>query len=141
MQSDRDLLRQALETLDAIAVHGDVACVVAPEKEFWLQPIITALRERLAQPEQAPVAWTPQVWWQFRPDGTLEFQKIKRTPNGAWEDYTTPPRREWVGLTDEECIAAIDEYFNFALDHGNVSDRSVLRYARAIEAKIKDKNA
>jgi hypothetical protein len=41
-----------------------------------------------------PVAWTPQVWRQFRPDGTLEFQKIKRTPNGEWEDYTAPPKRE-----------------------------------------------
>ena len=44
--------------------------------------------------QQEPVAWTPQVWRQFRPDGTLEFQKIKRTPNGEWEDYTAPPKRE-----------------------------------------------
>ena len=47
-----------------------------------------------AKREQKPVAWTPQVWRQFRPDGTLEFQKIKRTPNGEWEDYTAPPKRD-----------------------------------------------
>jgi hypothetical protein len=52
----------------------------------------------------------------------------------------SPLVREWVPLTDEECIAAIDEDFNFALDHGNVSDRSVIRYARAIEAKLRERN-
>ena len=41
--------------------------------------------------------------------------------------YTTPPaQREWVGLTDEE-IAKLDCY-----DH--------LKFARAIEAKLKEKN-
>ena len=51
------------------------------------------------------------------------------------------PRREWVGLTGEECVDAIDEDFDFGLDNGNVSNAYVIRYARAIETKLKEKNA
>jgi len=43
--------------------------------------------------------------------------------------YTTPPQRTWVGLTDEE-ISAIDWKSNETLHD----------FARAIEAKLKDKN-
>ena len=59
--------------------------------------------------------------------------------------YTTPqaqPAREWVGLMDEELIAAIYELegFAFGLDNGNMSDGAVLEYARIVEAKLKEKN-
>ena len=51
-------------------------------------------------------------------------------------------KREWVGLTDEELIAAIYdlEGFAFGLDNGNMSDGAVLEYARIVEAKLKEKN-
>ena len=51
-------------------------------------------------------------------------------------------QRQWVGLTDEEMAAAIYELegFAFGLDNGNVSERAVLRYARLVEAKLKEKN-
>lgn len=48
--------------------------------------------------------------------------------------------RPWVGLTDEEIVASIDDDFDFGLDNGNVSNRSVIKYVRAIEAKLKEKN-
>jgi hypothetical protein len=47
---------------------------------------------------------------------------------------------EWVALTDEEIEGAIDEGFAFGLDDGNVSNKYVIRYARIIEAKLKEKN-
>jgi len=47
---------------------------------------------------------------------------------------------EWVGLTDDEIEGAIDEGFAFGLDDGNVSNKYVIRYARVIEAKLKEKN-
>lgn len=31
--------------------------------------------------------WEPKIWRQFDKNGMLEFQKIKRTPDGEWEDY------------------------------------------------------
>jgi hypothetical protein len=62
---------------------------------------------------------------------------IKRLPNGGIEvvaveyapySYTTPPQRTWVGLTDDEISA---------LSKGHIV-RST--YARAIEAKLKERN-
>ena len=49
--------------------------------------------------------------------------------------YTTPPRREWMGLTDEEVMTLDDQtHFHEAHDW-------TLRFARAIEAKLREKNA
>ena len=45
--------------------------------------------------------------------------------------YTAPPKREWQGLTDEETLALV------AYSHPLMSKLSV---ARAIEAKLKEKN-
>lgn len=54
------------------------------------------------------------------------------------QDYVRP----WVGLTDEEAENAIDEVggFAFGLNDGNVSNKTVVLYAKAIEAKLKEKN-
>jgi len=48
--------------------------------------------------------------------------------------------RPWVGLTVEEIEGAIDDGFAFGLNDGNVSNEYVIRYARVIEAKLKEKN-
>ena len=53
------------------------------------------------------------------------------------QDYVRP----WVGLTDKEIEDAIDDGFAFGLDDGNVSNQTVIRYVRVIEAKLKEKNA
>ncbi len=45
--------------------------------------------------------------------------------------YTTPPQRTWVGLTDEEIM---DLYFD------GFSISKLTEFARAIEAKLKEKN-
>ena len=86
-----------------------------------------------AQPEQEPVAWgcsrfieddnglqigtdEPELaWGKFAPDD-----------NGWWPLYTTPPKRPWVGLTDEE----IESCANWRW----------MTTCRAIEAKLKEKN-
>ena len=49
-------------------------------------------------------------------------------------------QKEWVELTDEEIESAIDDGFAFGLNDGNVSNEFVIRYARAIEAKLKELN-
>ena len=48
--------------------------------------------------------------------------------------YTMPPKKEWVGLTDEEIL---EEYRQSYGDDGNLTD---VYFARAIEAKLKEKN-
>jgi len=43
---------------------------------------------------------------------------------------TTPPQREWVGLTDEEIHST----------QGYQETREMYRFAKAVEAKLKEKN-
>ena len=49
-----EALKLALEALEAIHTHADVACVVTPDGAVYLQPAITAIKEALAQPAQEP---------------------------------------------------------------------------------------
>jgi hypothetical protein len=72
------------------------------------------------------------VAWHY-PDGkpdqcTTDKEYAEKDP--AW----TPMyyKHEWVGLTDEE----IDECFQFIIE----DDSQAIKFARAIEAKLKEKN-
>lgn len=120
--------------------------------------------------------WEPQIMRTYI-HGELIEQKIKRTPNGDWEDYplaqpepepvawtiagkirdwskdfsafrtqlyvrpvyTDPPRREWQSLTDEE-IGDVIEASEITLKNYCSEDKQT-EYARAIEAKLKERNA
>jgi hypothetical protein len=46
--------------------------------------------------------------------------------------YTAPTKREWVGLTDEEIWGSGSRL--------SLSERGIREFARAIEAKLKEKN-
>jgi hypothetical protein len=78
---------------------------------------IETLRARLAQPEPEPVAWM-----------MLENKLVPI--------HTAPPQREWQGLTDEERLRCFDDVdwnkVDWCPDHE--------QYAKAIEAKLKEKN-
>lgn len=123
--------RQALEALErCVATCFDQRAheQVMSRPEHFVNQNITALRERLAQPGQEPVAWV--TGWH---DGRCVIRAANPSailPIGI-ALYTTPPRREWVGLTDEELHGVIraGEY------------DSMEEFARAIEAKLKEKNA
>ena len=55
-----------------------------------------------------------------------------------WRQNTTPPKREWVGLTDEEI-----QEFGYAAEKFDASNSEWFDrwgFARAIEAKLKEKN-
>ena len=93
---------------------------------------IEALRARLEQPEPEPVAWFMEGTFE---DGAPSFTQVCETdPEFYVPLYTTPPQREWQGLTDEEYEAMAEHYVtNCYFD--------TLEYARAIEAKLKEKNA
>ena len=59
---------------------------------------ITAIKEALAQPEQGPVAWISTG-----PARMIHWTADKPAYGDDWVPlYTTPPQREFVGLTDEE---------------------------------------
>jgi hypothetical protein len=105
--TDRELMQQALEALEIESKGYN-------DKVVRNRGIITALRDRLAQPEQEPGA----VYGVGIDVG--EF---------------IPPRREWVGLTEEEIAVICGECAASAHRADDIS------YARAIEAKLREKNA
>ena len=85
-----------------------------------------ALRQALAEPEQEPVAWVlhRELFW------PSEYEVISEAGDNAIPLYTAPPKREWVGLTDDEFESILkqhNEAFPFAV-------------YQSIEAKLKEKN-
>lgn len=59
--------------------------------------------------------------------------------SGLWTEtplYTPQPKSEWVGLTDEE-VWETDDYKRAITDE---ETRWLYRFARAIEAALKEKN-
>ena len=101
----------------------------------WSEPRNEALRERmealrqaLSQPEQEPVAWGMQ-----RKDGVIidvicPEEHAREPGDYTIPLYTAPPKRELVGITYDEVyefVCTTDSYINLA---------------RAIEAKLKEKN-
>jgi hypothetical protein len=56
--TDRELMQQALDALESSRVFvTSKEKIKHPEGTEWYDSRITALRDRLAQPEQGPVAW------------------------------------------------------------------------------------
>jgi hypothetical protein len=94
--------------------------------------------DALAQPEQEPVAWryraatfwNRDVHWRYLEtlEGTEGLQGLKLL-------YTTPPQRTWVGLKEEEQSFVYDQVKQIV-----DSKPFWVRFADAIEAKLKDKN-
>lgn len=87
-----------------------------------------------AQPEQEPVAWMVltqddkklMLWGQEKPP--IFDAPVKLIPL-----YTAPPRKPWVGLTDEE----INDFDKKLRDNG---DYCSLHFAWGVSAKLKEKN-
>jgi hypothetical protein len=61
MTKELEALKLALEALEAVAIEGDVACVVKPDGAIYLRPAIAAIREALAQPVQPGYRLVPLV--------------------------------------------------------------------------------
>lgn len=87
-----------------------------------------ALNATLAQPEQEPVAYVNN-------DGFIVETSLALKEGTKL--YTAPPRKEWVGLTDEEVLLTNgnEEYSIIA-----APDAELIEFARTIEAKLKEKN-
>jgi hypothetical protein len=82
----------------------------------------------VAEPEQEPVAWANS-------NDLQNFDMKVRTGPDLHHTvplYTTPPKREWVGLTDEEIDILSCEMVK--------GDKSVNWLCKVLEAKLKEKN-
>ncbi len=76
--------------------------------------------------------------YQDKSTNEVRFQKHMRAfvDHGATDEmplFTAPPQREWVGLTD-------GEYELMAEQHVTNCYFDTLKYAHAIEEKLKEKN-
>ena len=115
----RAVVEQALEALEFFwnAGYRNVA-----EQQ---KTLITALRERLTQPEQEPVQFKCTVIDDAHPNGI------------PLEQWAKPPQREWVDLTPKEIEACRQEgYLHSGLNAPFDFDRA----AGAVLAKAKEKN-
>ena len=83
-----------------------------------------SIKEALAQPEQEPMAWISTG-----PARMIHWTSDKPAYGDDWVPlYTTPPQREFVGLTAKE-------KHEFRYSHMTTAD-----FIEEIEAKLKDKN-
>lgn len=146
-----EAMKQALEALESGPAHWESE---QPDHEAAITVLRAAITEASMQRltdvqqemEQEPVAF---MWDYKRLDGHVETKAIfahhyKTSPGDlayvlkgrdATPLYTHPPRREWVGLTDEE----VQTIWKDATGCGDPShdDEDLVR---AIEAKLKEKN-
>jgi hypothetical protein len=103
------------------------------DKSYYVEAI-AVLRQAL-ETEQEPVAWMF-----VNEDGEceqIEYGPVFDDP-GVTPLYASPPKREWVGLTDEEIqdLGYLSEKF----DASNSEWFDRWGFARAIEEKLKEKN-
>jgi len=124
-QDDLKLVLEALKWC-----HGGEPCGTAEA--------IAVVEKALAQPEQEPVAWRAPNWSNLHGEyGYRDFDDpvcgIDGKPSPNNEPLYTHSQRTWVGLTDEE----IEELFQIA---AGADEEVHIRFARAIESKIKEVN-
>ena len=145
-----DELKLVLEALEnAVRYHG-IMLMSDPPQDAWkyhkvedkADKAITAIKEALAQSKQEPVATVEDNSQQWKGmDGAIAFHLIERHADG-WNDIrkmmgewlsANTPQRTWVGLTNNDLQPIAEEYR--ILFGSWVHD-----FARAIEAKLKEKN-
>ena len=97
--TDRELMQKALAKMEYMLYHGE-----------WYEPekIIAALHDRLAQPEQEPMAWFTENYREDKSATTYSKKMSERWLEKGWPVtplYTAPPPRK--PLTDEEIKTAV----------------------------------
>jgi len=126
-----------------------------PEKhEDWCDSVtkmLTSLPPKPApcnckrtEPEQEPVAWRwvpSKVWHDYVMSDDPERAKLAREHGIEVQPlYTTPPaaQSQWVGLTYDEVAQAYRAVSDIEWALGGMDDATP--FARAIEARLKEKN-
>ena len=103
--------------------------------------------KKAAQPAQEPVAWADlqkeaqqivesKFLWKKFIDGTPLSNDIACWMADFAQQYTHPPQRPWVGLTEEEIEAIYLQHYN----QYEECESPNWRHERAIEAALRSKN-
>ena len=121
----REAMQMALEALEDA---NDVARMEFSDEDYYSEAI-NALRQALEE-KQEPVAWMF-----VNEDGEceqIEYGPVFDDP-GVTPLYAAPPKREWIGLTDEEV-----SYCRYAATFCDELDTAYM--AELIEQALKEKN-
>ena len=140
--TDKKLMQQALNALEQVAEYFNV--------DSTETKTIIALRERLTQPDpvpywhneflkhnttsEQPAQQEPVAWITKNGKGWLRWHRSEDSDKNqdSIPLYTSPPAsKPWVGLTQQD----IDIAFDDTQEGGGFNE-----FARAIEAKLKEKN-
>ena len=125
---DREAIEEAIEVLE----DASAEMLTETGNENYYGEAIAVLRQAL-ETEQEPVAFI-----------NVEKQKLEWAKLTSWHTptivnlpkiplYTAPPKREWVGLTDEEV-----SYCRYAATFCDELDTAYM--AKLIEKDLKEKN-
>ena len=133
--TDRELMKWALYALEGSNAYD------------W--PVVEELKERLAQPEQEPVAWEDVLGaiargWTHDDNKhkTMDVQLAVAIAKEIQDMITAPPQRQWQGLTADEIWACnVAPAGHSVTYHISMANQNVLDFAEAIEAKLRQKNA
>jgi len=120
------------DALDAEFVQGRISNSTGRESAVELRRLHEAL-----ETEQEPVAWVTdggkgELWWYQSSKFDEEGNLIGPNPDDI-PLYAAPPKKQWVGLTDQE-INSVRYQRDWTAPWTDTT------FARAIEAKLKEKN-
>lgn len=151
-----EMALKALEELDGLDTETECVTIYVTDE-------IEALRQALAQPEQAnPIDTYERAYYEGKRAGIAESEAIKTQSEQepvawlhpdrkidvivpsklAWFDkpiplYTAPPKQVWRGLTDEERVQA---FVDAGLELAYMDYDADMKISKVIEAKLKEKN-
>jgi hypothetical protein len=134
----REAMQMALEALESDPVshlglvHRKMAITALRQALVNADDTSQERVDEIVKDEHEPVAWMF-----VNEDGEceqIEYGPVFDDP-GVTPLYTAPPKKQWVGLTDEEVSEIIDREIGFNSCWGPEE-----AFARAIEAKLKEKN-
>ena len=115
--------REALEEINKLSIGEHAICLPAE-----IDTAMDALDQAITEAEQQEPVYL--IWMKAHCAWMHTDREVfdKTHDEFRWLLYTTPPKREWQGLTDNE-IALVNA--DYPHPQG---------FARAIEAKLKEKN-
>jgi hypothetical protein len=122
-----EVLKQALSTFEQInkLSQGENAICLPAEIDDVMESLEQAIAELEKQEPVACIGTNGELMW---------LNKPKAIYSKAQPLYTSPPQRQWAGLTIQEVSEAFGNY------HNDVIGERQLTVYMAIEAKLKEKN-
>ena len=145
-KKEAEILRQALgatngewnQDKDKIqaAIRHQGMTLIKTSNGYDLVSLGEIKAQALSLSDQHPAAYL----YKYRDGWTTQLRFDGSKPLETKKLYTAPPKREWQGLTDEELRDALRECPKDSVDALRVRWLYAKDFARAIEAKLKEKN-